>query len=255
MFLLEPTSTVFDVILMILTKFDINNPYCPMKILAQYFTLYESLNGSSIDSSLDFHIKVSDVITKWNEDNDSKLVFMIRLFVPSIWGFQYKDIVAKRLGHPTKDTLTLQTHLEAAEVIDSQLLHLQYNQCVYNVITGQYPTTPELALELGVYHFIYKFGAYDEARHPLGFLSNRIVEFLPFPHLRGGDIQEWEEKLLNNVREVQSAHSALIGKRNFDPQRRYVETVMLRLSACYGCAFFRCSQVILPSISLMTTEL
>lgn len=238
MFLLESNSTVLDVIKMILHKLDISGR---IDIMAQYFSLYESLNGSTIDSTLDFDVKVYDVISKWVDENESKLVFMIRLFVPSTWGIQYKDVVASRLGQ-TKDTLTLQAHLEAAEIIDSQLLHIQYNQCVYNVITGQYPTTPELALELGVYHFIYKFGAYDELRHPLGFLSNRIVEFLPFSHLRGGDIQEWEEKLLRNVGEIQNSHSALIGKKNFDPQRRYVETVMLRLSSCYGCSFFRCSQ-------------
>lgn len=239
MFLLESTSTALDVIKMILQKLDVS---IHLNITAQYFALYESLNGASIDSPLDFEVRVADVISKWIEDNGSKLVFMIRLFVPSIWGIQYKDVVASRLGQ-TKENLTLQAHLEAAEIIDSQLLHLQYNQCVYNVITGQYPTSPELALELGVYHFIYKFGAFDETRHHLGFLSNRIVEFLPFSHLRGSNIDEWEQKLLNNVREIQSSHSALTGKRNFDPQRRYVETVMLRLSAFYGSAYFRCSQV------------
>jgi hypothetical protein len=248
MFLLESTSTVQDVILMILKKLDIHAPGNRLDILGQYFSLYESLNGSSIGSPIDFHICVSDIIAKWLDENESKLVFMIRLFVPSLWGLQYKDVIASRLGQ-SKDSLTLQTHLETAEIIDTQLLHLQYNQAVYNIITGQYPTTPEMALELGVYHFIYKFGAYDETRHPLGFLSNRIVEFLPYGHLRGGDVQEWEERLLNNVREVQSAHSALIGKRNFDPQRRYVETIMLRLSACYGCAYFRCSQVGPTSLS------
>jgi hypothetical protein len=258
MFLLEASSTVLDVLLMILKKLDINasgnasgSGSGRVDIFAQYFGLYESTNGSSIGSAIDFETRVSDVIARWMDDNESKLVFMIRLFVPSLWGIQYKDIIAKRL-HQTKDSLTLQTHLETAEIIDSQLVHLQYNQCVYNVITGQYPTTPEMALELGVYHFIYKFGAYDETRHPLGFLSNRIVEFLPYGHLRGGNVQEWEERLLNNVREVQSAHSALIGKRNFDPQRRYVETIMLRLSACYGCAYFRCSQVVqFLSLSLL----
>jgi hypothetical protein len=240
MFLLEPTSTSFDVIKMIIQKLDISN----LEINVHYFAIFESVNGSSIDGPLDFEDRVYDVISKWKEENGSKLVFMIRLNVPSIWGFQHKDVVAARLGK-AKDSLTLQAHLEATEVIDAQLLCLQYNQAVYNVITGQSPTTPDLAIELGVYHFIFKFGAYDETRHTLGFLSNRIVEFIPVNHLRGSNLEEWEQKLLNAVKDVQNTHSSTTGKRSFDPIRRYVETVMLRLPHSFGCSLFRCTQVFL----------
>ena len=242
MFLVEASLTVLDLIKMIMQKFDIRQA----EVLSHYFGLFESLNGASIDNALEFQEKVSDVISKWEDASESKLVFMIRLFMPSIWGFQYKDVVASRLGKPP-DSLTMQSHLEAAEVIDTQLLHLQYNQAVYSVITSLYPTSPDLALELGSYHFIYKFGTYDSTKHQLGFLANRIVEFLPYSHLRGADIGEWETRLLKSVADMHTG-SGLSNTR--DPQRRYVETVMLRLSGVYGGTFFRCSQVTRQCLSL-----
>jgi hypothetical protein len=235
MFLVEASLTVLDLIKMILQKFDIGH----LDILSHYFALYESLNGASIDNALELQDKVSNVISRWEDASASKLVFMIRLFMPSLWGFQHKDVVAARLGKP-KDNLTIQAHLEAAEIIDTQLLHMQYNQAVYSVITGLYPTSADLALELGSYHFIYKFGSYDESKHQVGFLANRIVEFLPFSHLRGANLEEWEGKL---VRSVADMHTGSTLNHSFDPQRRYVETVMIRLSSMYGCTFFRCSQV------------
>jgi hypothetical protein len=142
-------------------------------------------------------------------------------------------VVAHRLGAP-KLSLTQKSYIEAAEVMDSQLLHLQYNQAVYNVITGQYPTTPDQAIEFGVFHFLYKFGSFDETRHVVGFLSNRIVEFLPYVHLRKSDLIEWETKLLDAVQAA---------PKGFDPQRRYLETVMLRLASSYGTVSFRATQV------------
>ena len=214
---------------MVLIKLDVRD----VENTCHYFGLYESVDGASIGGCVNSDDRVSDIIQNWSEENNSKLVFMIRLFLPSITGFQHKDVVAHRL-RTVKSSLTHKSYIEAAEVHDSQLLHIQYNQAVYNVITGQYPTSPELAIEFGVYHFLYKFGTFDETRHVLGFLSNRIVEFLPYVHLRKSDLVEWETKLLD---------AAQAAKKDFDPQRRYVETVMSRLASSYGSVSFRATQV------------
>ena len=229
MFLLEPALTSLDLIKMVLHKLDVKD----VENSCRYFGLFESTDGASIGACVNLDARVSDIVQAWKEENNSKLVFMIRLFLPSVTGFQYKDIVAHRLG-AAKLSLTQKSYIEAAEILDSQLLHMQYNQAVYNVITGQYPTTPDQAIEFGVYHFLYKFGAFDETRHILGFLSNRIVEFLPYVHLRKSDLEEWERKLLDAVQ---------ASKKDFDPQRRYVETVMIRLSSSYGTVSFRATQV------------
>jgi hypothetical protein len=229
MFLLEPAMTSLDVIKMVLHKIDVKD----VDGTCHYFGLYESLDGASIGGCIELEARVSEVVQNWKEENNSKLVFMLRLFLPSVTGFQHKDVVAHRLGAP-KLSLTQKSYIEAAEVMDSQLLHLQYNQAVYNVITGQYPTTPDQAIEFGVFHFLYKFGSFDETRHVVGFLSNRIVEFLPYVHLRKSDLIEWETKLLDAVQAA---------PKGFDPQRRYLETVMLRLASSYGTVSFRATQV------------
>lgn len=229
MFLLEPALTSLDLIKMVLHKIDVKD----IENSCRYFGLYESIDGASIGPCVNFDAPVSDIVQGWSEENNSKLVFMLRLFLPSVTGFQHKDIVAHRLGAP-KLSLTQKSYIEAAEILDSQLLHLQYNQAVYNVITGQYPTSASQAIEFGVFHFLYKFGAFDETRHVVGFLSNRIVEFLPYVHLRKSDLIEWETKLLDAVQ---------ASRKDFDPQRRYVETVMLRLSSSYGTVSFRATQV------------
>lgn len=229
MFLLEPSTTCLDLIRMVLVKIDVKD----VDNSCRYFGLFESLDGASIGDCIEFDVQVSDVVKEWTEENNSKLVFMIRLFMPSITGLQHKSIVSHRLG-ASKTSLPHKSYVEAAEVIDSQLLHLQYIQAVYCVITGQYPTTPEQAIEFGVYHFLYKFGCFDETRHEVGFLSNRIVEFLPYIHLRKSDLIEWEKKLLDAVQAT---------KKDYDPQRRYVETAMLRLASSYGTASFRATQM------------
>jgi hypothetical protein len=237
-FLLEPSTSCLEVIRMILEKFDVKN----IETSSPYFALYESVNGTTIDTALNLDDRISSTIQKWKESDASKLVFMIRLNLPSIWGFQHKDVVATRFGK-VSDSFSLQSHLESSEIIDSQLINFQYNQAVYNVITGQYPTSHELALELGAYHFLHKFSSFNESRHDVGFLGNRIVEFIPYVHLRGTDIEEWESKLISTLRDMNSIQSGHPNKRNLDPQRRYLETVLTRQTSYFGCAFFRVAQV------------
>lgn len=129
---------------------------------------------------------------------------MIRLFAPSILGLELPDSVANRLGydydphyrlrfhhhnplnylHQTNPTaeLTLDDYLIHAKEdldLDDGLLHLQFIQGVYNVITGRYPCSLETALVLGGLHFARKFGKFCSQTHHVGFLSSRILEFIP----------------------------------------------------------------------------
>lgn len=222
---------------MVLQKLEVGN----INIVAPYFALYESLNGTSIDNSISGDTLVLNVMKEWPENNkDAKFVFMIRLYVPEISGFTSKDIVASALGIHL-DSLSLESYFQNAETTDRQTLHLQYIQCVYHVITGQYPTSVELALELGAYHFIYKFHPQNDTSYSVGFLADRIVEFIPFSHLRGSNLEEWEAKLLHKVEEVRAISSSYGPVWN--PQRKYLEIVMAKLSNCFGSTFFRCSQV------------
>lgn len=144
---------------------------------------------------------VPDAVSSWPEGSPSKLLFMIRLFMPSIVGLESKNNVASRLGKPF-DLLSNSLYLELASVNDSALLQLQYQQALYNVITGQYVVSDSDALYLGALNFINKFDEYQPLRHRPGFLGQRIVEFVPTKLLKTKTLEQWEGLLLESVRDL-----------------------------------------------------
>jgi hypothetical protein len=149
---------------------------------------------------------ITDMVHKWDDDkigDTAKFLFMIRLYVPSLWGLKHRDVVAFEQGI-SQNLLSLDEYLELSSVRDSNLIHLQYIQSVYNVITCQITTTIEQALQLGSIHFFFKFGKYNPDLHKTGFLDGRIVEFISVKFLRERTIEEWEILLLKNVREMSS---------------------------------------------------
>jgi hypothetical protein len=74
--------------------------------------------------------------------------------------------VAFKLNKP-KGMLTLETYFDESgeHLLDPVLMHLQFIQAVYNIISGRFPTTPDQAIELGAIHFLYKFGEYKPTSH------------------------------------------------------------------------------------------
>lgn len=199
-----------------------------------YFGLYESLNGASIDGVKNMDECVDDIVNSWSGSETAKFIFMIRLFIPSIWGIQHTDVIANRASRPI-ELVSVDIRLKEAEVIDANLLQLQYIQAVYHIITGQYPVTPDLALQLGAIHFHLKFGTYNESTHVLGYLGNRIVEFIPYKLLKQKKPEEWELSLLQRVK----ANASTWSKEGEDsPQMRYMKLIWPM--AIYGCGFFRC---------------
>lgn len=163
---------------------------------------------------------------------------MIRLFMPCLWGLQFKDRVAVALGKPAS-LMSLEAYLEAASVRDEALLHLQYLQAVYHIVTGQYPTTTEEALTLGALHFNVKFGEYRPPSHRMGFLGARIVEFIPIKHLRQKELEDWEQSLYDTLRDAQQ-NGVGAGCSSSGAERKYLDTVYRMVH--YGCSFFRCFQ-------------
>jgi len=254
MFLVEPTSLARELVVMVLEKFGVVDP----DQLNTYFGLFESKDGASIGDMVNLEENIVDLVKKWPADpstsaaaasasaspsskdaadgavaSSAKLVFMVRLFMPCLWGLQYRDRVAVSLK-VSEESLSLDQYIENAEMRDEALLHLQYLQAVYHVITGQYPTTEEQALMLGALHFIFKFGEYRPSSHKVGFLGLRIVEFIPIKHLRSKEFEEWEKALLDTLKEQSQLGSG------GSPQRRYMETIYRM--PIYGCSFFRTAQ-------------
>lgn len=101
-----------------------------VSVVTPYYALFESRNGSAIDGVLAMDTKVSEVLQSWNEADVSKtakFLFMVRLFVPSIWGISQKDVIAHRLGK-TKEELSVAEYLRVSDVEDASSLQLQFVQ-------------------------------------------------------------------------------------------------------------------------------
>lgn len=278
-FLVEAASTsVKDVIQLCLDKFGVLDA----AVVLPYFGLFESKNGGSIDGCLSMESTLQEVLQRWVDegvDKAAKFLFMIRLFMPCLWGLENRDEVAFRTDR-AKSLLSTEAYLEEARLVDVNVLHLQFVQAVYNVITGRIPTKQDQALDLAAIHFLFKFGGYNAESHRAGFLGNRIVEFIPVKHLRSGlggvSVEEWESRLLTRVQAFHSAAanekvgnnggsdqtdeggsekevkatttvSSLTYFRNkttgeaVSPQRRYMEEIYAMVPV-YGCTFFRCTQ-------------
>lgn len=236
MFLVESDTQAKDLVQSVLDKFAVVDA----SRVTDYFAIYESLDGQSINGALSPEDVVVEHVKKWSatESGDGteagKLVFMIRLFMPCLWGLEFRDQTASRLDKPAS-TLSVEVYLGSALLRDEALVHLQYIQALYHVVTSQYPTAEEQALTLGALHFIYKFGAYRADVHKLGFLGNRVVEFVPIKLLRMHDFDDWETRLLEHLKDF-TAHD----NHEKSVQRLYMEEAYRM--PIYGCTFFRCNQ-------------
>jgi hypothetical protein len=271
------TTSVKDLLQQCLEKLGIHN----LDFVLPYFGIFESRNGGAIDGVLNLESMLQEALTAWTAagcEKTAKFLFMIRLYLPSINGLTAKDQVAYKQGLE-KIQLDDAKYLTSAELVDENVLHVQFMQAVYHVITGQYPTQPEEAIALGAIHFLMKFGKYRPETHKPGFLGNRVCEFVPVKCLKqaGTNLQDWETKLFSKVQEYsnsqlvpasssssssskrgnesddeESSTSAgdggldrdflfVDGNRKLPPIRKYMELIY-RMKPIFGCTFFRVTQ-------------
>jgi hypothetical protein len=243
MFLLDASSSVKDLVVLVLNKFEVLDS----EEVAGYFGLFESLNGSNIGDARKPHENVVDIVTNWSRsaaNANAKFIFMVRLYEPCTFGIEHKDDLERRLE--SASPLTDQAYRTQAQTRDPGLIHLQYLQAVYSVITGQYPTSVELALKLGMIHFTYKFGPYNASSHKVGFLGARIVEFIPIKHLKSRPLDLWESAIIEAVKAHHTSYEATQGEEanlngerdDVKVQRRYLDEVFNMVQ--FGCTMFRC---------------
>ena len=235
MFLLDPATTVADLVALVLRKFEVID----IAPVVSYFGIFQSPNGSSIGDACASTAKVVAIAEEWSRSAlhaNSKFIFMIRLFMPSIWGLEYNDDVERRVGK----SLTAHEYLQAAAVRDAGLIHLQYLQAVYGVITGQYQTSAELAIKLGMLHFTQKFGKYNPSSHKVGFLGPRIVEFIPLKLLKQRSLDKWEQAIIAAVVDHHTSYEATKTEDEMEEnvQKKYLDEVFAMTP--FGCTLFRC---------------
>lgn len=232
MFLLDETTTISQFISIILVKFDV----VQNELFVPYFGLFESLDGASISSCRGMEERVGNVIEQWGSSTGShpnaKFVFMIRLFMPCIYGLEYEDTLSRQL----KRKLTLREYLSTAAIRDPALLYFQYMQAVYGVITGQYPTTEDIAINLATFHFNHKFGDFNPSSHKSGFLGGRVVEFIPIKLLKQKSLEQWETLLLEAIEDKATNFDSEALK--ISPQRLYMNEIFPMIP--FGCTLFKC---------------
>lgn len=71
---------------------------------------------------------------------------------------------------------------------DARVQEMLFVQTVYNVVSGLYPSDKEDATRLGALQFVARFGEYKPEVHIVGFLGQRLREFIPVAHLNSGSV-------------------------------------------------------------------
>jgi len=235
MFLLDDAVLVRDAVGMVLEKLCIADDNS--LAVVPYFGIFECMDGKTIGAAIPPETVLAQRVQE-AVDVAYKLVFMIRLYMPSIWGIEFRDFVARRLEKPVS-FLSDEVYLESADVTDEELLRVQYIQAIYYVITGQYYTSEAQILKLAAFQFYYKFGAYKPNVHRTGFLHERVLELVPLRHLKDAGFEAWEHKLFEYIQgSFQYEHHF---ESQAVAQRRFMDEIYSLDS--YGRTFFKLSAV------------
>lgn len=165
-----------------------------------YFALFCAEDGAVVGRSLQDSESPLQVQAGWPESG--KLVYQVKLFMDS-------------LKHS----------------FDPAIIHMLYLQGVHDVITGAYPCAESTAVQLAALQIQAKFGPHKPQSHQVGFLGNRLVEYVPQRLMPQRTQQQWEADIFRQ--------HALVGTGD-NPEAEYLD-IAGRWDA-YGCAFFLTKQ-------------
>lgn len=74
------------------------------------------------------------------------------------------------------------------DTADPRVREMLFIQTVYNVVSGLYPCDKDDALRLAALQFVARFGEFKPEVHAVGFLGQRLREFIPVAHLNAGSV-------------------------------------------------------------------
>lgn len=202
--LLDENTTAQEVCKTMAEKLNFENP----KKDSRYFALFECLNGAHVNRSLTDAEKVLEVVQGWDKEKfpNALLVYQCKLFMPSLLN-----------NTPAK------------------VLQMLYIQAVHHVITGIYPCPADVAVHLAALQLQVRFGNHRPDSHKVGFLTEKLTEFIPTQLIGKKDLIEWEKQIFEE-------HKTLIGrygdgdKSSSDPRGDYV--VVVKEFSQYGNQFF-----------------
>ena len=79
---------------------------------------------------------------------------------------------------------------------DEAMLHMQYIQGLHRILTGvQFHGDAEKCIQMGALSFYVKYGYHNHNIHKLGFITHRLLEFIPANLMSQKAATEWEEEL------------------------------------------------------------
>ena len=172
---------------------------------SRYFALFESVDGAIPRRALGRSEVVLNV-----QHGCAKIIYMMKLFMPSA--------------------------LEMVET-DPIMLHLQYIQGLHSVVTGTHfaneiPTLVKLAaLDVQA-----KYGPHDPSVHQVGFLTQRLHEFIPAHVFDKKEKLDWEEYIYRE-------HQSLLHRTGLNAKMEYVK--ICQSWECNGCLFYEVRQTCL----------
>lgn len=165
--------------------------------LGSYMSLYESLDGALPNRPLNANENVLNA-----QNGCAKLIYMVKLFMD-----------------------------KAVTDEDPVLVNFMYLQAHHNIITGTYYCDSQTAIKLAAWLMQEKYGTYNPAVHKLGFISARLMEFIPATLMHLKKPNAWED-------EIYQAHKIL--PTTADPKKAFLSEATTL--AAYGCAFFPAKQ-------------
>ena len=86
---------------------------------------------------------------------------------------------------------------------------LRYVQAVYDVITDEHAVTQDQAEELAAMQLYVKFAAQDKSQWVPGFLTTRLIEFVPGPMRNKQRDDQWEAAILQKAKALSGTVEAM----------------------------------------------
>lgn len=174
--LVEPTTTVQDVVRIMAEKVGLSNPADD----CLNYSLHECKDGVTIERALPGSTEVVPIQESWADASASKFVFLIKLFTS--------------------------TQMKSE---DPKAVHMMYIQAVYNVISGIYPIELDDVATLAALQLQNKFGDHNPDTHKVGFLTNSLLEYIPNPWFKKRTPEDWEALLFEKHAAVSTADPML----------------------------------------------
>ena len=174
-------------------------------VSSRYFALFESVDGCIPRRALGRTELVKNV-----QQMCAKIIYMMKLFMPS-----------------------------ALRMVEScpTMLHLQYIQSMHSVVTGtHFNQNIPMCVKLAALDFHCKYGEHNPMVHKMGFLTERLAEFIPHHIMSVKEPLEWEE-------DIYAEHMLLSQRQGLNPKLEYVK--ICQSWDCNGCIFYEVSQTCL----------